>query len=132
MGLVGRIHAIEGQVAIHGSNEGEGAGRTYQKVALGEHEEIFRRTTSQVVDMYLGTQLLIVLFRYLSVVRREIDMYVLVRMLLGKAVDVAGIDFVRVTVDAILPLCIVATTDVNAETDGRWMRVDGRWMMDDG
>ena len=67
--------------------------------------------------MYLGTQLLIEVFRYLSVVGREIDVYVLVRMLLGKAVDVAGIDFVRVTVDAVLPLCIVATTDVNAETD---------------
>ena len=111
------IHAVKRKVAIHGGDKGECAGRAYQPVALGEHEQIFRSIVVQMMDADTRAELLITLFGNLIVVRGEIDVDFLVLVPGGKAVDMAGVGLVVVAVDAIVPLDIVTTTDMDTQTN---------------
>ena len=59
--VLGWVHdPVEGHVAVHRGDEGEGAGRTYQIVTMGEEAEILGGVALGEVDEEIGEFLAVV------------------------------------------------------------------------
>ena len=59
--ILGGVHdPVEGEVAVHRGDEGEGAGRTYQIVTMGEETEILGGVALGEVDEEIGEFLAVV------------------------------------------------------------------------
>ena len=70
-----------------------------------------------MMDVDLGTKLLIMFLGNFRIVSGEIDVYLLTLVHDSKAVDMMGIGIIVVTIDAVVPFGIVASTDMHTQTD---------------
>ena len=92
--FVAAIHSVERDVAIHSRNKREGTWWTYQEIAFGKHEEIFRCIAVKMMNVYSRTQTLVGLFRYSRIIGGQIDVNVLILMYCGEPVDMVRIGIV--------------------------------------
>ena len=72
--VLGWVHdPVEGEIAVHRGDEGEGAGRTYQIVTMGEETEILGRVALGEVDEEIGEFLAVEVFVEMRVVAADVD-----------------------------------------------------------
>ena len=72
--ILGGVHdPVEGEVAVHRGDEGEGAGRTYQIVTMGEETEILGGVALGEVDEEIGEFLAVEVFVEMGVVAADVD-----------------------------------------------------------
>ena len=115
--VLGGVHdPVEGHVAVHRGDEGEGAGRTYQIVTMGEETEILGGVALGEVDEEIGKALAVEVFVEMGVVAANVDVEPLFWVaMVVIATDNADVLLVGVEEPPALEGLIVAATDMDTE-----------------